>query len=401
MKVVLPTIGSRGDVQPYIALAIRLRDAGHTATVATHPGMRSLVEGYGVPFEPVGPDVDIGLEAAAMRRNSPLWIVGFLRVMRFSWEMLERSHADLLEVCRRADLVVVSHTAAGSMEADKLGLPTVSATLMAEAIPVNDPREALWKRGLMKAAGAGMGLMMSRPLNQIRRRVGLSPMGPTGITSPTLNLIALSRHVCPPHPLWESRHRMTGYWFAPAPETWTPPAALAAFLDEGDLPVVVSLGAMALSGEDALEAATITVEAIRRSGVRAVVQGWSDPMRQLSLAPTIFPAGSVPHDWLLARASGLVHHGGFGTTAAGFRSGIPSLVIPHIIDQFIWGQKVAALGVGPKAIPRKQLNADKMADALRRMQAPEMRERAAVLGRNIRSEDGVGVAVRLIEEAGA
>jgi hypothetical protein len=90
--------------------------------------------------------------------------------MNFSFDMLEQAHAELLELCRGADLVMVSHTAAGRMEADKLGLPTVSVTLMAEAIPVKDPNDPLLKRMLMGLAGAGMGLLMTRPLDQIRKR---------------------------------------------------------------------------------------------------------------------------------------------------------------------------------------------------------------------------------------
>jgi UDP:flavonoid glycosyltransferase YjiC (YdhE family) len=318
--------------------------------------------------------------------------------MKFSFAMLEQSHAGLLETCRGADLVIVSHSAGGSMEADKLHLPTISVTLFPQAIPVKDPKDSFIKRAIMNIAGAGMGLMMTRPLEQIRKRVGLPAMGPTGITSPTLNLIPLSPQIFPPNPLWEPRHRMTGYWFAPSPQTWAPPNDLAAFLETGEPPVVVSLGAMALSGEDALEAAQFTLAAVQQAGVRAIIQGWDEPMEQLTIPPNIFHAGSIPHDWLLARASGLVHHGGFGTTSAGFHAGIPMLVIPHIIDQFIWGGKVAQLGVGPQPIPRSKLKIENMATALCQMQSPEMRQKATALGVAIRAEpDGVTEAVRLIE----
>lgn len=399
MRIILPTIGTRGDVQPYIALALGLLRAGHAVTLVTHPCMRGLVESYGVPFAPMGPDIDIAYEAAKIRANAPHWIVGFQRVMNFSFDMLEQSHADLLETCCGADLVIVSHTAAGRMEADKLGLPTVSVTLMAEAIPVKDPNASLLKRALMNLAGFGMGLMMSRPIDQIRKRAGLPPMGPTGITSETLNLIPVSPRITPPNPLWERRHRVTGYWFAPAPAAWTPPDDLAAFVEAGEPPVVVSLGAMALGSADSLQAAQITIEAVRQAGVRAIIQGWDEAMKQLPLPPSVFHAGSTPHDWLLARAGGLVHHGGFGTTASGFRAGIPMLVVPHIIDQFIWGNKVAQLGVGPQPIPRPKLKAETMAAALRQMGSPEMRRQAAELGAALRAEsDGVMEAVRLIEE---
>jgi sterol 3beta-glucosyltransferase len=405
MNIIIPTIGTRGDVQPYIALALGLQRAGHAVTLATHPCMRGQVESYGVPFAPIGPDIDIGHEAARIRANSPHWMLGFMRVMRFSFAMLEQSHADVLELCRAADLVVVSHSAGGSIEADAFGMPTVSVTLMPEAIQVEDPQDPWVKRAAMRVAGAGMGLLMTRPLDRIRRRLGLPPMGPTGITSPTLNLIPLSPQISPPNPLWEERHRMTGYWFAPSPRAWEPPADLTAFLEAGEPPLVVSLGAMALGGKDAgastdaLETAQIALEAVQQAGVRAVVQGWDEAMKQMSLPPTVFHAGSVPHDWLLPRAGGLVHHGGFGTTAAGFRAGIPMLVIPHIIDQFIWGNKVTQLGVGPQPIPRPKLKAANLAAALREIQSPDMRRKAADLGAAIRAEpDGMMEAVRLIEQ---
>jgi sterol 3beta-glucosyltransferase len=191
---------------------------------------------------------------------------------------------------------------------------------------------------------------------------------------------------------------MTGYWFAPSPASWRPPADLLAFLNAGDPPIVVSLGAMAISGSDAYEAAQITLEAIRQAGLRAIIQGWDEPMKQMDLPASIFHTGSIPHDWLLNHTSGLVHHGGFGTTAAGFRAGIPSLVIPHIIDQFIWGQKVFELGVGPAPIPRGKLKPDQLAEALNHLHSPKISDKASALGEKIRQENGVLQSLQLIDQ---
>jgi UDP:flavonoid glycosyltransferase YjiC (YdhE family) len=399
MNIIIPTIGTRGDVQPYIALSLGLQRSGHAVTLASHPCMRTLVESYGVNFAPIGLDIDIAHETAIIRGKSPHWMIGFMRVMKFSFSMLEQAHPDLLALCRDVDLVIISHTAAGSIEADQLGKPTISVTLMSEAIPANDPKDSFVKKMIMKVAGAGMGLMMTRPLDRIRKLVGVPKMGPTGITSQRLNLIPISPAITPPNPLWEKRHRVTGFWYAPAPQDWTPPQDLLAFLEAGEAPVVVSLGAMALSGEDALEAATITIAAVQNAGVRAIIQGWDEPMKRLSIPETVFHAGSIPHDWLLPRASALIHHGGFGTTASGFKAGIPALVIPHIIDQFIWGQKVATLGVGPQPIARDKLSVSNMTEAILQMRSPEMIKKTADLGRTISSEpDGVETAVSMIEE---
>jgi len=121
MKILIPTIGTRGDVQPYIGLSLGLTKAGHTVTLASHPCMRALVESYGVSFAPMGPDIDIAEETAIIRRNSPHWMIGFMRVMNFSFSMLEKAHQDLLDLCRGVDLVIVSHTAAGF----KAGIPAL------------------------------------------------------------------------------------------------------------------------------------------------------------------------------------------------------------------------------------------------------------------------------------
>jgi len=398
MRIVIPTIGTRGDVQPYLALALGLSEAGHSVTVMTHPAMRVLFRDQAVMFKPMGPDVDLGAEAAKIRGRSSNWLLGFLRVMRFSFSMLELCHNDILEECADADLIVTAHSGAGRMEAVRLGLPTVSVTLMPQAIPAPDPAASRLKRLLNSLAGAGMGLMMTRPVNQMRRRHGLAPMGPEGITSTRLNLIPISPLVSPPNALWESRHHVTGYWFLRPAAGWAPPAELASFLAAGAPPVVISLGAMAISGADTREAASMTLKAIDQTGVRAVVQGWDEALQALALPDGVFHAGPVPHEWLLERAGAVMHHGGFGTTAAGLRAGIPAIVVPHIIDQFIWGQRLTELGVAPKPIARAKMSVAQLAGALEQVSHDQvMRRRASELGDAIRAEPGVSRAVALIE----
>jgi sterol 3beta-glucosyltransferase len=234
MKITIPTIGTRGDVQPYMALALGLQEAGHTVTLASHPVMQSLVTSYDIPFAPMGPDINLGQETAVIRGRSRHWLLGFMRVMRFTFKMLEAAHTDLLPLCRQADLVIVAHSGAGSMEAGAFDLPTASVTLFPQAIPVTDPAQPPLRRLFGKLAGAGMGLLMTRPLNQIRKRVGLRPMGPTGITSSHLNLIPISPLVAPPDPRWEARHQVVGYWFTGEMPDWTPPTSLQAFLAGGE-----------------------------------------------------------------------------------------------------------------------------------------------------------------------
>jgi len=400
MYILIPTIGSRGDVQPFIALAQGLERAGHTVTLMSHPVMRSLVESHRVRFAPMGPDIDIGHRAAAIRDRSRNLLVGLLRVMRFAFEMLEQSHQDILAGCRTADLVVVPATsAAGRNEADQLDLPNVSVTFMPWSLPVADPRRTPFKRLAFAAIGRVISLITTRPLNRIRRRQGLPPVGPEGFTSKLLNLVPVSPLVYAPDPHWEPRHRVVGYWFVQEPDRWQPPAGLLAFLENGEPPLLVSLGAMSLGGGRALETARLFVDAIRQTGLRAIVQGWDEALPQLALPPTIYAARPLPHNWLLPRTAGIVHHGGFGTTGAGLCAGIPSLVIPHIADQFFWGQRVHQLGAGPPPIHRVKLDAAGLAAALQDLTHNRaLHSVASLLGEQIRAENGVDDTVRLIEE---
>ncbi len=400
MRILIPTIGSRGDVQPFIALAQGLVSAGHIVRLASHPGMKRLVESHGVAFAPIGPDIDLEGEVAAIRRRARNTAMGLIRGMRFGFEMLERSHNDILDLCRQADLVVVpTAIAAGKNEAELLKKPALSVTLMPWVIPWSDPERPIFKRIAYSAIDGFAHLLTTGPLNRIRKRLGLPPVGEEGFASTALNLIPVSPTVYAPNPLWEPYHHVTGYWFAKTPPGWEAPADLLTFLENGPAPVLISLGAMSLGDDDALETAGLFADAIQGAGVRAIIQGWEAGIRQMTLPPRIFASGPVPHSWLLPRCAGVVHHGGYGTTAAGLRAGIPALVIPHIADQFYWGQKIHDLGLGPGPIRRVKLESQGLAASLVELvEDEEMRDKAAAMGKQIRSENGIDNAVRLIEE---
>lgn len=400
MRFIIPTIGSRGDIQPYLALARGLQASGHLPVIATHPFFEPLVTSHRIEFIPIGPDINMDEEAARLRGGSRNWMMGFMRVMRFSFDILERSFPDLLAACGEMDCVIVSHTAAGRMEADKLNKPVISVTLMPNAIPVDDPHQSWLGRLAATAIGGVFGLMMTRPLNKVRSRFGIPKMGPTGITSERLNLIPISPVISPPNPLWESRHQMTGYWFLDKPDEWSPSEGLTAFLEQPGPVIVVSLGAMSTGEKDVEGIANLFIEGCQQAGVRAVIQGWPEAARLFEHKPHLYHAGSLPHNWLLPQVNGIVHHGGFGTTAAGLRAGIPALVVPHIIDQFIWGQEIEKQGVGPAPIPRAKLKPETLIPALRQLVTnEEIRANASRIGASIREEDGIGTAVRLIEQA--
>jgi UDP:flavonoid glycosyltransferase YjiC (YdhE family) len=401
MKIIVPAIGSRGDVQPYIALCQGLQQAGHEAILATNPTLAGLAGSYGIKSAPVGPPVDMGLEGARIwEKSGKNFFLGFMRTMRLGMRLVEQSYPDILQLCRTADLVITTDISAGAAEADTLGLPWASVTLQPDRIPVPDPSASWWSLLAWKIIGK----LALAPLNRLRRRVGAPPLHGQGLSaalSDRLILLPVSPHVAPPKPGWPACAHQTGYWNARSPRDWSPPPSLHDFLEAGDPPVVISLGAMSFSGAAAQEAARITLEAVRQAGVRAVVQGWDEPLSRLDLPSGVYHAGSLPHTWLFPRACAVVHHGGFGTTASALSAGIPAVVVPHIIDQIFWAQRVHQLGTGPKPIPRAELTAEKLAERISQAVAdPEICQKAARLGIEIRSEpDGVIAAVRCIEAA--
>jgi UDP:flavonoid glycosyltransferase YjiC (YdhE family) len=400
MKIIIPTIGSRGDVQPFIALSKGLDNAGHQTVLASHPVMKTLIESHGVRFEPIGPDINLAERVATIRRQARNAAIGLMQGMRFGFEMLEKSHEDILRLCKGADLVVVpAAIAAGKNEAEKLGLPYLSVSFMPWAIPWDDPERSIFKRILYKSIDGLIQLITTRPLNRIRKRQGLAPVGKEGFTSKQLNLIPISPLVYQPNPLWEPQHQIVGYWFTDEPGTWHPPDDLLAFLGKGEAPILISLGAMSLGDKEAEESVNLFVDAIQQVRARAIIQGWEAGLEGKSLLPDIFAAESLPHSWLLPHCRGMVHHGGFGSTAACLRAGIPALVIPHIADQFYWGERVDQLGVGPKPVRRVDLETSVLVGSLAELfRNVSLRKAASQLGEKIRAEKGVENAVRLIEE---
>jgi sterol 3beta-glucosyltransferase len=199
-----------------------------------------------------------------------------------------------------------------------------------------------------------------------------------------------------PQPADWHHTQVTGYWFLDAANHWTPPATLTKFLDSGAPPVYIGFGSM--GSRNPVETADLVLAAIERTGQRAILQsGWGGLMNA-NLPEHVLMVDSIAHSWLFPRMAAVVHHGGAGTTAAGLRAGVPSIVVPFFGDQLFWGQRVEKLGVGTAPISRKQLTVEKLARAIDQTVTDSiMRQRAAELGAKIQSEDGIANAVRVIE----
>jgi UDP:flavonoid glycosyltransferase YjiC (YdhE family) len=210
--------------------------------------------------------------------------------------------------------------------------------------------------------------------------------------TPTLTVV--SPHVVQRPPDWGENQHLTGYLFDDDSE-WTPPQELSDFLAAGDAPVYIGFGSMPDSKPEATT--RLLVDAVKQSGKRAVIlTGWAR-LGADDVPENIHILKYAPHSWLFPQIAAVAHHGGAGTTAAGFRAGVPTIIVPHNADQPYWGRMVKRLGVGTEPIPRKKLTAEKLAAAIREaISNRAIQDKAAELGKQIAAEDGVGEALKAV-----
>jgi sterol 3beta-glucosyltransferase len=420
VKVLILTLGTRGDVQPFVALAQGLTKVGHEAVLAAPHRFARFVGERGVTFAGIddGPMrlmdrdaesgtvvVDIasgGLAAKlALARRMPAM---FTTVLEDCWSVAAEGPGAGADV-----LVHNGQVIAGQHVAERLGIPAV----LALAIPVYVPtREFSWPgvaapawlpRALNRATYLGMrgpAVLFGRTVDRWRgttlglprRRGRHDPcLRPDGSPAPVLH--AISRHVVPRPADWPPSATVTGYWFAP--ERPRLPDALTRFLDAGDPPLFVGFGSMA--GPDPAGTAAIVLDAARRAGVRAVLGiGWGGLAATAS--DDVFVTDEVPHEHLFPRVAAVVHHGGAGTVAAAAAAGRPQIVCPFVADQPFWGRRLHDLGVATEPIRQRHLSADRLATAIREATtAPGLAAAAADLGTRVRAERGVDNAVGQLE----
>lgn len=415
VRVLVATVGSRGDVQPYIALAQGLNSAGHEAVLCTAQHFASFVKGYGVAYAPMSngfvdmmtsPAGSQAIEAGVIGRWAT--IKPLFTLIRQAPSFLRQMQEDIWQAALqcRPDAIVFHPKCIGARSiAEKLGILAVVASPTPLVVPTGEfaaiglPELRLGSavnRLSYRLVDAGY-RGFHRVTNAFRREsLGLPPVahGEEGAEAPQV-LHAYSQHLWPRPKDWPDTAHVTGFWFA-EPQDWSPDEWLVRFLDAGEPPVYVGFGSIA--GTNRRQLAQVVVEALRTANVRGVVAtGWGG-MEFDNVPSSVLVIDEAPHDWLFPQVSAVVHHGGAGSTAAGLRFGKPTVTCPFMLDQPRWGQRVYTLGVGAKPIPRRKLTARKLADAVQWASHDErVRARAEELGERLRSEGGVLEAVAIIE----
>jgi len=383
-------------------------------TLATHPPFEDEVAKAGLTFRPIrgNPreilESEAGLAWLEAGRNP---ISGTRRLLEVARPVIHRMLTDAARACQDAECILYPPLGmAGFHIGERFGIPSVLASL----VPLS--RTGLWPvigaphlplgpiyNRLTYAVSEQMGWQPFRKLvNKWRSDVlGFSPapfLGPMRQMERARHpvLYGFSPSVVPRPNDWGPQLHVTGYWFTQPEQSWQPPDELVQFLDAGPPPVYVGFGSM--TDRHPARVAKIVLQALHRAGCRAVVLfGWAG-LPGVTDQPDVYFIEDVPHEWLFPRMAAVVHHGGAGTTHYSLRAGVPTVVVPFFTDQPYWAGRVSDLGVGPKAIPRRELTVDRLASALRQAtSSPGIRARAAALGAVIRADDGVSGAVRVLE----
>jgi sterol 3beta-glucosyltransferase len=409
------TVGTQGDIRPCVALGAGLRRAGYAVRIVTSDNFENMVRAAGLDFFPLTANFQNLLDSNREITEQGLNMAAMARISRrFYSDWATQWAREGMAAAEGAGLVigVANSTLLAKAVAEARGIPFVAAQLQPLTPSRLTPPLVLSGAGKLPQA-------LNMPLYHVLRLLVWYVMKPAinDIVRPQLGLLrypwygpyfhsrqqrvlyGFSHHVVPRPADWPDSAQITGYWFLDEPH-WQPSQALRDFLDAGPKPVYVGFGSMV--NANALAFTSSVLDAIRKSGQRAVLAtGWGGlAAEEGAQDERIFITRGAPHDWLFPRMAAAVHHGGAGTTAAAVRAGIPSVIVPFYGDQPFWARCLQREGAAPPALDRKQLSAEALASAIGSALQEPMRRSAAVLGAQVRAEDGVSAALHRLQAWG-
>ncbi|KAF2668161.1 UDP-Glycosyltransferase/glycogen phosphorylase [Microthyrium microscopicum] len=448
MNVVIHVVGSRGDVQPFVALGKVLKETyGHRVRLATHPTFQTFVEENGLEFFSIGGDP---AELMAFMVKNPGLMPGIESLRNGDIGKRRKEISAMIRGCWRScfeagdgsgvavnddtvnewmqttDPEAMSPDAAAAAKskpfvadciianppsfahihcAERLGIPLHIMFTMpwspTQAFP--HPLANIQSSN----ADVSMSNYISYTLVDMLTWQGLGDVI-NSFRVHTLSLEPISLFWAPgilgrmrvPHTYcwspalipkpadWAAHISISGFYFLSLASNFTPEPDLKTFLDAGPPPVYIGFGSIVVDDPNAMT--QLIFQAVKKTGQRALVsKGWGGlGADQLGIPDGVFMLGNVPHDWLFQHVSCVVHHGGAGTTAAGIASGKPTVVVPFFGDQPFWGAMVAKAGAGPAPIAYKDLSADQLAESIDFCLKPESQERAKELAFRISKENG-------------
>ena len=410
MYFTVVVFGTWGDLRPNVVLAQSLKKAGHHVQVLTTKDFEDWVRTHDLDYAPIQVNIQAMLNDITSSSNP----IKFLRMMREKIApAMQQFAADTLEATHGSDVMLVHEMGtpalSGVVEANNLtqininlqpltrtrtvqiaGIPELPDWIPLQAV-YNNMTYTLWQRIIWTMLGSRGNEFRTKQLNL--PKMTWNEYQHVLKNTPTLTLV--SEHLFPRPMDWRENQHLTGFLFD-HDEEWQAPQSLVEFLAAGEKPIYVGFGSMADKKPE--ETTRIVLEAMRQTGKRAVIlSGWAG-IGQTDIPDNIHILKYAPHSWLFPRMVALIHHGGAGTTAAGVRAGVPTIVVPHLSDQPYWGNLLHQNGVATKNIPRANLSVDRLVTAINEAtSSQQMQAKATRLGEKIRAEDGTSKAVQTIE----
>ena len=428
-RIAIATIGTLGDVQPFVALALALKRRGYSVVLGTSGDFEAFVTGHGIEFFSLGGDVQAFLRRSqfdsAMTKSALLYAPGLLRDGQ---KILKEAGKRAWQMAQDADAIVFQNNTTFCIDiAEALGIPAIM-TVFQPLNPTNEfpyfgysgqPVDPLMYRFNREpfAKSPSLDPMINKlsyvvqqaqqsywdmPRDQLRRGLlGLKPKKRGGFYTnsrgePLVTLHAYSPSISPAPGDWPDTNIITGFWRLEDTTGWIPSPDFEEFLGKGSQPVYLGFGSMLWGAQ---RNSDIITKALRAWGGRAVIaEGWGG-LKPDSMPDTIHMIDRAPHSELFKYVKAVVHHGGAGTTHTGLYAGRPSFAVPQFFDQPYWGQLLYELGVGPPPVRLRKLTPQILASALEDLDTTPAYARAAeALAEKLKLEDGTNLAVDVIEE---
>ncbi|WP_411732044.1 glycosyltransferase [Paeniglutamicibacter sp.] len=403
MRVLMITPGTRGDVAPMAGLGSRLQALGFDVAIAANAAYAPLITSAGCEHRELPGDMShLVSPAAPGKRATGADLRRYLHELGDYMDLA--ATGTLVAAEGGADVILANAIAPYAYDvAEALGIPAIGAHLQPTEPSTAYPPVVLGTaRSLGPAGNKVLGSLVSAgkapydaPGSRIRRALGLGKKSRAvaerqrrKANRPVLH--GISPTIFPRPADWRSGLSLTGYWWPEAEPGWQPPAGLVDFLADGPPPVFLGFGSSAALGADFM------LEAARRAGVRAVLQGVEG-----ASGPDVIGIGAVPHQWLFPRMAAVVHHAGAGTAAAGLRAGVPTVSVPIYTDQPFWAARIKSLGAGPQPVPYKQLTTERLAAAIAQATTtPAYGVSARKLAAVLATEDGTAPVAAALRAAG-
>lgn len=409
-RIAIATIGTQGDVQPYLSLAVALQARGYSVALGAPSDFKDMIESYGVEFHSLGSNIQSFLKQSRFEdAMSQSMLINGPSLLRQGQQIVDTAARHAWNMAQGADAIIVNmNTSFGIDIAEALRIPAIMSALQ----PLNTTSEF----PLCMYSGPTFGPTLNRlsyatmtvqqmyydlPRNKLRRELmGLESRKKGGFFrntdgSPLTTLYAYSGVLSPRPRDWPKTAIVTGFWRLQDTTDWEPSPEFQSFLDGGEPPVYIGFGSMPFGADRNTE---ILKGAAKAWGGRMVVaRGWGG-INPDDLPDNIFAIEKAPHDKLFQHVSAVVHHGGAGTTAAGLYAGRPTFVVPQAVDQPYWGRRVHELGCGPKPVRLRKLTAEILAETLQDLTTNSTYHQAASnVAERLNEENGTDKAIRVIE----